>query len=189
MNSLAEGFARGTYNGSRAPHHLLLPLNYDGVQTPGVAPTVITKGGDSISAVVGFEAFLDVFRPHFNTARLFGLVEFYAVDPDTEERTFLYGYNSGTTGTSSDPDIALAMATLTLKTTAGGVLRITAMESISAVNLKIFPPFTDSGYIDDLADYLTGDDGIAVGRDNTYPFAPISFTTKTSDALRKQAGL
>jgi hypothetical protein len=189
IHSLAEGFVRQTYIGANGVHHAMFPINFDSTPTPGTNPNVTTKGGDIIALQGAYADFLDAYRAAFHTDVLFGLAEAYAVDPDTDERTFIYGWDAGALGSSASPTVEFGMATLTLKTIAGGILRIVQMEGITPVNIKLRPPFIADTGVDLLTDYLTSDDGIIIGRDDAYPFGAISLTCKTSDALRKRAGL
>jgi len=188
-NSLSEGFIRQTYIGLSGVHHAVFPINFDGTPVAGVEPSFTQKDGGTIAAEAGYAALLSVYLDMFDGDTLFGLVEVYAVDADTEERTFIYGWDANTLGTNANPSRALSMDTLTFKTIGGGVLRVTAMEGIYNANTKLRPPFVDGEPVDALADYVISDDSILIGRDNTYAFAPISLTVKTSDALRKRMGL
>lgn len=188
-NSLSEGFARITYNGATGAHHAIVPINFAGTPVPGVAPSLTTKGATSVGAEVGIGEFLDVYRANFYSTTLFGLVEIYAVDPDTEERTFIYGFDASRAGSSGGVPVVLGMATTTFKTVGGGVLKIVMMESVSPVNTKFYPPFDEETPIGALVEYVVSDASIVIGRDDEVAFAPISFTSKTSDALRKRAGL
>lgn len=188
-NSLAEGFVRVTYSGPNGPHHQILPVNYAGTPTPGVMPDFTTKDAATISMSTGMASYLAEFRKWFNDDTLIGLVEAYTVDPDTEERTFIWGYDAGLLGADGGANVALSMCTLSFKTIAGGLLKIVFMESVKPVNTKIFPPYTVDSVQADMTAYITSDDSFIIGRDNAYAFASISQTVKTSDALRKRANL
>lgn len=63
------------------------------------------------------------------------------------------------------------------------------MENVFLVNNKFFPPYTAATPEKAISDYVISDDSILIGRDNATAFAPISLTSKTSDALRAQAGI
>jgi hypothetical protein len=188
-NSLAGGFIRNTYTGDNGPHHAIYPIKFSAEPTPGVEPSLDQKDTTSILATVGFAEFLAVLRPFFNTATKFGLSEIYKVDAETEERTFIYGWDAAVTGSAIAANIELSMATLTYKTIGGGGLKIVMMEGITLPNIKFYPPYTVDSVEADLTAYITSGDTIIIGRDNTYPFAPITFGCKTSDALRAKAGL
>lgn len=188
-NSLSEGFARMTYVGDTGVHHLMLPVNYDGTPTAGVEPSLTTKGATSVAAEVGFGEFLDAIEEIHNDSTLYGLVEFYSVNPTTEERTFIYAYNAARTGVTASPTVDLSMLTSTFKTIGGGLLKIVLLDTVLPVNTKFRPPYVGGGSLEQLANYIVSADSIAIGRDDTYAFSPISTSTKTSDALRKRAGL
>lgn len=188
-NSLSEGFARITYTGLSGIHHQMLPVNFSGTPVAGVEPTFTTKIAGTVAAETAISDWLDVFRAAFNTATLFGLVEIYAVNPTTEERTFIYGFDASRAGSSGDPSVQYSMGTMTFKTIGGGLLKIVAMEPVLGVNTKLYPPFFLGGILDDIQAFVVDGDSFIIGRDDDYSFAPISWTTKTSDALRKRVGL
>lgn len=100
-NSLSEGFIRQTYTGTDAPHHAMFPINFEGTPTPGESPLLTNKGGDSVDFITGYSEWLDFYRGFFNASTLFGLAEVYAVNPTTEERTFLFGLDMGETGSNA----------------------------------------------------------------------------------------
>lgn len=185
-NSLSEGFARTTYTGVSGIHHMITPVNYDGSPVSGVEPTLTKKDLTTVSATTGMNDFLNEFAKFFNGSTNFGLVEFYKVDPDTEERTFIWGFNANLNGSHASPPVTWEMFTMSFKTIFGGSLKIVGMEASFSVNVYDTPPFTVGTPIADLAAYITSDDSIVIGRDNSYAFAPISFKTKTSDVLRKR---
>lgn len=188
-NSLGEGFVRLTYTGSSGIHHAVIPVNFEGTPVAGVEPTFTQKGAGTIEAEQAVADLMAVVTPFYDDTTLFGLAEVYSVNPATEERTFIYGWNVGLTGDGTLVEVPLTMATMSFKTVAGGVYKFVMMEQGFGANQKRYPPFDDSPAREALAAYIVGSTSWIVGRDNTYPFAPLSFTVKTSDALRKRVGL
>jgi len=188
-NSLSEGFARITYTGLSGIHHQMLPVNFSGTPVAGTEPTFTTKSAGTVAAEAAIGDWLDVYRAAFNTATLFGLVEIYAVNPTTEERTFIYGFDASRAGASADPSIRYSMGTMTFKTIGGGLLKIVTMEAVLGVNTKIYPPFVAAGILDNIQAFVVDNDSFIIGRDDDYAFSPLSWTSKTSDALRKRVGL
>jgi hypothetical protein len=188
-NSLSEGFVRITYTGTAAPHHQIVPINFDGTPTAGSEPSFTTKGAGTKLASVGIGEYLDAYLSYFNDDSQFALCEVYAVDPDTEERTFIWGMDLATSGTSPNSRVPLEMMTLSFKTVGGGSLRIVGMETIVGVNTVLQTPFPDDSPADIVSTYIVSADSIVIGRDNTYAFAPLRQKSKTSDVLRERAGL
>lgn len=184
-NSLGEGFVRMTYTGVTRPHHAMIPINFAGTPVPGIEPSLTTRGGGTVTLTDGVAAYVNQFSKSFSDETIFGLAECYSVDPLTEERTFIYAWTVAQNGVSADPNIALAMYTMTFKTISGGILRVVAMEGVLTVNLKLDPPFASYTFLGDLSSYIVSEDSIVIGRDNAYAFAPIRCKSKTSDALRK----
>lgn len=186
--ALAPGYARVTYDGVLFPHHMMIPVNYDGTPTPGVEPDLLTKDGSSIAGVAGVTGFLTPMLPNWNTGTNFGLVEFHTVDDITGADAFIYAANLGLTGGAVSANIPTSEGILTFKLATGGLYRLYWMEGAVAANQRVLPPFA-AGYLEDASDYIVSDDSIVYGRSNAYPFAPISFITKYNDKLRKQQGL
>lgn len=188
-NSLSEGFIRQTYAWGNSVHHAIFPINFAGTPTPGSSPTLTTKSGGTVSFEDGLADLLAVYKRFFNATTIFGLAEIYAVNPTTQERTFIYGLNAALTGSDPSANVHLGMATMSFKTIAGGLLKMTFMEGVLPVNTAGRPPWVVDSREDAITDYLCGDDGIVVGRDDSYPFSSIAIHIKTSDALRKREGL
>ena len=182
-NSIAPGFARVTYTGVTTFHHAMFPINITADPVQGVEPTLIQRDATEIPAVTGIGDFMEVYRGLFDTDVLFGLCEIYAVEPDTGERTFLYAFDLGAAGTNVLPPVEFGQGTLTFKTTKGGTMRITVMESVFPVNQKLRAPYTGHADLIAFSNFVTGNQCVVWGRDNAYAFAPISITVKTSDVL------
>jgi len=186
MASLGNGFARITYTGLSGIHHAIVPLLIAGTPVAGTEPDVTMKDATTINAQAGIDEYLSHYRDFFPSTTNFGLVEVYSVNPATEERTFIWGYNADIAGTHASVGILWEMFTMTFKTIGGSVAKVVGMEASFAVNVYDTPPFTVATPIDNMAIYMVSDECIHVGRDNTFPFAPLSFRTKTSDVLRKR---
>jgi len=186
--SLAPGYAKLTYSGVLFPHHMTIPIKFDGTPTPGTNPDLLTKGATTVDAETGIGNFVEVLRPFFNADTHFGLCEIHKVNATTGEDTFIYAFDVGLVGSASGENVPTAQAVITFKTTGGGLYRLYMMEGNQGVNVKLYPPFS-AGLLDDLSDFVVGAGSIVYGRDNTYPFTPIAFITKINDKLRKQQGL
>lgn len=188
VNSLSEGFIRLTYTGVTKPHHIIIPVNFEGTPTPGTNPDLTRKDGGIIDAEAGLDAFIDVYGNFFNTGVLFGLAEAYTVNAMTEERTFIYAWNANRHGDDGNPSQANVRATMTFKTLAGGRLNVTFMEPVVHYDVLEFPPYAALSRELLMSDYIVSNSSIVIGRDNTYAFTPIAYKGKVDDVLRKRAG-
>src|SRR6185295_967917 len=136
-SKLAPGFIRCTYSGSLLPHHMVIPIKFEGVPTPGVDPTLATSDGSDIGWVAGLTAFITgAMAPCYNTATKFGLADIYAVDPTTGIRTFISTTNVGEEGTAVTANVNSQEAVFVFKTTVGKPLKVYLMESIFAVGSR-----------------------------------------------------
>jgi len=186
--SLAPGYIRLTYDGTLFPHHMTIPVNYDGTPTPGTEPDIILKDASSSGVEAALDAFLDVLVPHFNTSVNFGNAEAHTVDATTGADTFIWTWNAARVGSDGGPAIPTGQAVFSFKTSVGSALKVYLMESGSPANNRILPPY-DPGIIKDLSDFVVSGASLFYGRENAYALAPVSFITKYNDKLRKQQGL
>lgn len=183
-NSAAPGFIRQTYVSPQGVHHVQLGINFSSTPTAGVEPQLDQRDATSVAAISGWAAFLAEYRKFFDEDTNFGLAEIYRVDPSTEERFFIYGWNVAAQGLAATANVPLGMLTMTYKLTNGGLLRVVMMEGVTVVNQNLAPPYIVDTPFQDITEYLVSGDNIIYGRGNAYPFAPISARSKTSDALR-----
>jgi hypothetical protein len=186
--SLAPGFVRLTYDGVLFPHHMTIPVNFDGTPTPGSEPDIVLKGLSTVNVEAALDAFLDVLTPQFAAGTNFGNAEAHAVDETTGDDTFLWTWNAARVGSGGGSNIATTQAVYSFKSSVGSAIKIYLMEGNSPANVKILPPFAP-GAIADISDYVVSLGSMVYGRGNAYALAPVSFITKYNDKLRKQQGL
>jgi len=186
-SALAPGFLRITYSGAILPHHMVIPVLPDVPPVPGAEPSFNTSSDSSKSMTDALGDIMDALEGSFADSTTFGLAEFYAVDPTSGVREFVYAIDINRAGTSTDPQIALVRATMQFKTSAGYPLKITMMEGVyepNARNVGRVPV----GPRQVLKEYVLSGDNVWYGRHNAYPLAFVSFTSKTDDKLRKLGG-
>ena len=188
-NSLSPGFARISYTGPTGLHHAIVPINLKDGWVQGEEPTIFQKDGTEVPAVTGIGTYITAYAGIFDDGTDFGLVEIYAVDDETEERTFIFAFNSTESGSNVLGAVQYALSTMSFKTTKGGLIRQSAMECVFPVNQKFYAPYTGIADLLAFANYVVSANSIVFGRDGSYAFAPIATTIKTSDALRERAGL
>ena len=186
--SLAPGYVRVTYDGVLFPHHMVIPVNYDGTPTPGVEPDLLLKDASSLGAIAAIGALFAVIQPFFNTSTHFGLAEAHTVDATTGEDAFIFAWNVGLLGTDIGANRATDQLVFVFKTNVGSLYKLYLMEGIQAPNIKVIPPYA-AGVYKTLSDFVIGDSSPIYGRQNAYPFVPVSYLSKTNDKLRKQQGL
>jgi len=187
-SDLAPGFIRLTYSGTVLPHHMIIPINFDGTPTPGVEPDLQTSSAASTPFTVGLVDFVtNALVTQFPATVKFGLADIYKVDATTGERTFIYTHNVDLIGTSTDPVVPNTQAVWWFKTTNGGKLKVTTMESVYFADTRNVGSVPADAR-QDIIDFITGPDNIHYGRKNAYPLAFMSFVSKINDVLRKRQG-
>jgi hypothetical protein len=187
--ALAPGFARITYNGVTGIHHALFTINLETGWVAGTEPNILTKGGSSVLAETAIGNLMLVWLPFLHTSQQAGLCEIYAVDATTGEGTFVYGFDLAEVGSNAGTPVAMGGATLTLKLVNGRTHKSVWLDTPAPVNQKDYAPFSSGGIVEDYASWAVSPSSILYGRGNAYPFAAISFTTKTFDPLREREGL
>lgn len=187
--SLAPGFIRITYTGQHSPHHAIFPVNIDPDSVAGVEPQVALKDTTSVDVEDAVATMMTAWLPLLSSNQLVGLCEVYTVDVTTGEGRFIWGFDIDEVGGAGGDGVSLLMATFSFKLVNGRTYKTVVMENGFSVNTKVFAPYTPEGVLDDYAVWACGASSLIYGRGNAYPFAPISATMKTSDALRKKAGL
>jgi hypothetical protein len=187
--SLSPGFARTTYTGETGVHHHILPVNLDPSAVSGSDPALTLKDESTALASTVLGSYWNVAKELLSIGQNIGLCEIYKVNAATGEGIFLYGFDLGLEGTVAGTTIPMQMQTQSFKLTNGRIWKAVFMDAPFPVNQKLYPPFADGLAITVFADFVVSDLSPVYGRGNAYPFAPISFTTKTSDVLRKREGL
>jgi len=186
--SLSPGYIRQTYDGTLFPHHMVCPVNMDVAAAAGVEPDIILKDASSVGAIAGWAAFLALIKVFFPSTVHFGLAEIHTVDPTTGEDRFIFAWNAGVVGTAGGSAVVAGQAVFSFKTTLGSAYKLYLMESVTPVNLRFLPPYSDAPN-SNLSDFVVGDSSPVYGRKNSYPFVPVSLISKTNDKLRAQHGL
>jgi len=186
-NSQSEGFVRFTYVSTQGVHHGEININFSGVPDQGTEPTLVKKDTTTASATTALAGFFDEYVKFFDEDTNFGNVEIYAVNPDTEERSFIWSYNLNMQGAAVSSNVPLGMLTMTWRTGKGGILRVVMMEGVTIVNQNLAPPYIVDTPFSDLDLYMRSGDAVAIGRDDAYAFSAMSAKSKTSDVLRSKA--
>jgi len=153
---------------------------------PGVEPTLKQSGGGETSMTGGVSDLMAAFTESFAPVTVFGFSEIYAVDPTTGIRTFIFAQYLSDVGASEDPRVPLVQGVFSFKTTAGLPLKVYAMEGVYSSDVRnIGVPPADGRLA--LVNYILGVDNIVYGRNDAWPQAFLSFTSKENDVLRRNS--
>lgn len=185
--SLSPGYAKVTYTGTLFPHHMTIPVNYDGTPTPGTEPALLLRNLTSSPGVAAIAAYMAVIKPFFHTTTVFGLIEFHTVDSMTGLDQFIYAADLGVLGTASAANVVCGQGVLTMKATNGRLYRCYLMEGIEPPGDKLYPGAFGSD-LAALSAFLSGVSSPVYARGNAYLFSDVSWVTKLNDKLRKQQG-
>jgi len=185
---LAPGFIRLVYSGTRLPHHQVIPINFAGTPTPGVSPEILTSDATAIDWAVAALNYVDnVLAEQFDSTTNFGAGDIYSVDPVTGVRTFIYTATFPEVGTNVAANVPFSEGVWVFKSSVGKPIKVYTMESVYAAgsrNVGTVP--ADGRQI--MVDYILSGENIFYGRQDAYPLAFQTFTSKINDVLRRNGG-
>lgn len=185
---LAPGFIRLTYSGLFLPHHMVIPINFASEPAQGVSPVLLTTDGSEVDWIVGLGALVGAISGAFNTDTKFGLADIYQVNPSTGIRTFIFTHNVNAVGTDdANENVSASEGVFVFKSSVGRPIKVYIMEGTyapDARNVGVVP----AGSRQDIIDYVLSGDNIIYGRENAYPLAFQTFTSKINDTIRRRQG-
>lgn len=186
---LAPGFIRLRYSGVTQPHNQVIPINFASTPVQGVEPDLMTTGGTPIPFVTAINAWIDTgLAPSFNTATQFGFADIYAVNSVTGIRTFIYTTTPTTAaGTSASANVPLTEGIFVFKTSVGKPLKVYVMEGVYNPDERSVGTVPADGR-QDIVDYILSPENFFYGRDDAWPLAFQTFTSKVNDSLRRREG-
>lgn len=186
---LAPGFIRLTYEGTRLPHHQIIPIKFvDADPVPGVDPQIYDKSGDDHSFTASVSLYVaQALVPQLATGTRVGAADIYKVDPVTGVRTFVYTTNVNDEGENTEPVSAFTESVWMFKSTVGKPIKVYVMEAVwlpDSRNVGSVP----ADERQDMLDYILSDACMFYGRTDAWPLSFSTFTSKTNDVLRRNGG-
>jgi hypothetical protein len=167
---------------------MIIPINFAAPPVQGVDPTLLSTNGDEALFTDSILNFVTVgLAPSFAPTTQFGFADIYAVNSVTGIRTFIYTVTLAEVGTSVSPNIALVEGVFVFKTTAGKPLKVYTMEGVWTQDQRSVGEVPADGR-EDLVDYILSPGNIFYGRNDAWPLAFQTFTSKVNDALRRREG-
>lgn len=185
QNDLSPGFVILFYQVGTRQHRMVLPVKPIAPVPGTIGNELEQKDGDPQSFVTAITAFFLLIKGFYNTGADFIRAELWSKPTPESNPIFVEVHEITDNGTSATATQVDGQAVLTHRTAAGGIHRLYLMESTFPANTREAAPFA-SGGLNSLSNYLTGDDSVIFGRDNAPLIAPVAFTTKVNDALRKK---
>lgn len=186
QNSLYPGFVKIKYSSNGHIHHQVLPVKAD-THAPGEEPEFLLRDNANVVLMsTAVDAYIALIDNAFNTTDSFIVAEYWNIASVDADPVFEYAYEIGATGAAVAADIPNSQMCISLRTSAGGLLKLYLMETGFATNLKDDYPFSNSSVAAITAYLCATSTGWVVGRDGTYPISPLRMLTKVNDALRKK---
>lgn len=128
------------------------------------------------------DALLAELLPLYNLTTDFTSAELWKIPEGTYDATFLSVYGIGTPGESSTNTSAAHQLTFTWRSTAGGIMKLVLIESISTEQGKYAYP-TGSSTWNDVFAFVGSATRPFMARDNTRPFAPLRVSGGQNEAV------
>lgn len=173
------------YSGVTIPHKSHLPVKFVAPPVPGFAPEFLTQDGGSIEFAAAITSWVEAFAASFDSTTDVASTEVYAIDEETQERTFIWGQNVVAEGTGVTANIPYVEGVFVFKTVSGKPLKIYTMEGTYAAGVRNVGSVPADGR-SDIVDYILSPDNWICGQSGTYPLLFKTFTSKVNDVLRRR---
>lgn len=187
-SKLAPGFIRLAYEGTRVPHHQIIPINFADPPTPGVIPTLMPTGGTPLSFTTAIEEYVSAaMSTNLAVGVRIGSADIYSVNPVTGVRTFIWTRQLAEEGDNVNATVPFTESVWVFKSAIGKPIKVYLMESVyDADQRNVGSVPADARQ--DVIDYVLSPTNIFYGRTNAYPIAFMTFTSKINDVLRRNGG-
>lgn len=190
VHELYPGFIKFYYVVSSRTHQQILPIVPDDDYPPGTPSDEIFF--TTRAAAVVMDAWLDDYAELFaaslnnSSGNATTIAEFWKIPELGGDPVFVQAYETAKAGTSSVATVVSSQATMSFRTSLGGIYKWVQLDQVISVNLRDDTPLSASTARLSMANFLKADASPVVGRDGGYLISPIRFVTKTNDRLRKK---
>lgn len=185
INSLYPSFISIFYSTPVHVHKMTLPVRaYQGVG--GVWFCEKKGGGFDAEWSVELGDFVTVLKPILSVGANISRAELWTYPSETADPVFREAFDINQEGTNGAATLPYGQDVFSFRSENGGVAKIYVMEPAGTnPNVRLLPPY-GAGIVTDLAGYVIGDSSIIIARDGGFLIAPIAYTVKTNDRLRKR---
>jgi len=160
--------------------------NSPAIGTPFSSIQVMTRSGTPFALNSAVDAYINVLRPILSAADSDVVrAELWVYATESFDASYVTVYDIGLAGTSASAAVPAGQLIYTFRTIEGGFMRLSIMESISAIGVSQFAPY-GAGVNKDYTDYVTGAANWILARDTSYPVANIALHPGSNEALFKK---
>jgi len=172
------------------PEHVMhLSLDLPDVPDPGDTFDLIdVQRHSGVTHTLEFETevLLTLLQPIWPALTDFSRAELWKYEALTFNSDFVSAYTPViTNGTAATASIVAGQAIVTMRTVAGGIFKLSMMESYLVAGARQSFP-TGNAAVNALADYFTSLDHAWIARDNARPFAALHFMPGQNERLWKR---
>ena len=172
-------------------HVLKLSCNIDGSPAAGTAFTainIVRRAGlmDTLDSAV--DGLVSVLRPFYNSGDAsFDRAELWRYAPESFDATYVSTYDISLAGSAAAATVPASAAILTMRTTEGGTMRLTLIDTIVDDQLPFQrADFGGAGKEEDLAAFMVDDPNVwFIGRDTSYPITMLRLFYGQNEATFK----
>lgn len=170
------------------PH--VCALNFDVSVAPDVGDpaddiVVLVPGGTSTLGAVITELGT-VLAPFFNTTDVtFGQYEVWRYEEASFDAVFIAAASSGIDATSVTATVVDSQTIFSWRTSLGGIMKLDLRHTTQPQSPTIKYPAA-GGAINDLFDFISGDNSPFVARDGSRPIAPLNFLAGLNEKMTRE---
>lgn len=170
-------------------HRFTIDVNIDGIAyavgDPFTDFGVIRRNNADITLQTAADELENLLAAFYSTTTNFLRWELWYAPEATTDFTFYSTYAIGHVGDLVTGSVAAAQNTMTLRTQAGGIMRVQLMETSIMNNTKDGYPFASTP-AQALANYLAGTTNPFLARDNSFPISPAYFSQTQNEKLYRK---
>ncbi len=184
---IAPGWVDILVNDGKRNHHNKLPVSPAGTVTIGTEPSFQTKGGSSVPMSDLVAAWATLIKPFYAAAVTIVEADFWSQPSAESDPVWVYAVPIGVIGTATGATTYTRQYMETFRTMSGNLLKLVFLPCAASIPVDVAGGLTVT---DPIAAFVVSNDDWIIGRDNAFPAAPLSYSVKTNDALRrKELGL
>lgn len=177
-----------TYSYSGITHHQQLNFTYPGELTAGMDLAdvdVTTRSGSYVPVLTAVTAWITLIKSLYNTGVKFDSVTVWKYTAGTYDRLFINSAVLDIDGTSASAAQLAAQYIYTFRTTLGGVMKLSFMETVAAPGASASRAAA-TGNVLAIFQFVEGLTNWVVARDNGFPIAGIASHPGQNEALFKR---
>lgn len=187
-NDLSPGYLRVRYSGAQVTHFQTIPVEPVGTVTIGNEPNFLDKSGATVAMHTFVDAYVAAVKTLVSAAVTFVDAEFWSQPTPADNPVWIYTHPLTVVGTNATASVTDRQISISYRTSQGGLAFFYLLDvsgAIGADSRQNFP--TAQSIVNTFNTFMVSNANCWRGRDLGKLIAPVWFTTKNNDALRKKS--